>query len=110
MIQGASQPQVGALAKIFGESGGFVSIVYQGRENTVGTVSTVRGHGGHAQPVFRKPADHADGADANVALREVALMAVATFRLLGNPSLLGRPDTGRHPASWLEIATVPEVS
>ena len=32
----------------FGESGGFVSIVYHGRENTVGTVSTVCDQLGHA--------------------------------------------------------------
>ena len=47
MIQRGKSAPSWSTRQNFGESGGFVSIVYQGRENTVGTVSTVcdQGHG-----------------------------------------------------------------
>ena len=48
MIQRGKSAPSWSTRQNFGESGGFVSIVYQGRENTVGTVSTVCDHDGHA--------------------------------------------------------------
>ena len=52
----------------------------------------------------------AASAGANAALREVALMAVATFRPPGDPKLTLDATIPATSRSWLEIATVPKVS
>jgi hypothetical protein len=61
-------------------------------ENTVSSTTAT------PSQVSRKPTDDADGVDANAALSEVALMAVATFRPPpGDPKLTSTPLIGERP-------------